>query len=217
MKKIITIKKILSLLSKETKKFSPTLIETIIQKYGKNPFIILICCLLSLRSKDVVTIPISQNLLKKAKTPQQILKLSLSQIEKIIFKIGFYRNKAKVLHKVSKEILDRFNNKVPANIEQLLKLHGVGRKTANLVMGLAYNIPSICVDIHVHRISNRLGIIKTKTPEQTEIELKKIIPKKYWIIWNGLLVKWGQNICISIKPKCNQCAIEKLCNKVIKK
>lgn len=213
--KISRIEKVLNILSKETKKFSETLIATIIKEYGKDPFIILICCLLSLRSKDIVTIHVCRDLLKKAKTPKQILDLKLSQLENIIFKIGFYKNKSKVLHNVSKAILHSHNGKVPTILEKLLNLPGVGRKTANLVMGMAYDVPAICVDVHVHRISNRLGLVKTKTPEQTETELKNIIPKKHWIEWNNVIVKWGQNICTPISPKCNRCAINHLCDKIL--
>ncbi|MBD3231901.1 endonuclease III [Candidatus Dependentiae bacterium] len=209
-----SIKKIIKILKQETKDFSPTLIEQIIKKYGKNPFLILICCLLSLRSKDIVTINVCHTLLKIAKTPQEILSLSQDELEKIIFKIGFHKNKAEVLHQVSHGILNRYNGKVPANRESLLKLPGVGQKTANLVLGVAYRVPSICVDIHVHRISNRLGLVGTKNPEETETTLKKIVPQNYWIEFNELLVKWGQNICTPTSPWCSKCAIKKFCKRI---
>lgn len=210
----MTIKKIINILSTQTKNFSPTLMEVIVDQFGKDPFIILICCLLSLRSKDIVTEQICKKLLKIAKTPQKILEIPPSKLEKIIYKIGFYKNKAKVLHKVSQQILDKYKGKVPRQEKELLNLPGVGRKTTNLVMGVAFGIPSICVDIHVHRISNRLGLVKSKTPEETEIALKKILEKKYWTEWNNLLVKWGQNICTPISPWCSKCAINKFCKKV---
>ncbi|MBD3273456.1 endonuclease III [Candidatus Dependentiae bacterium] len=210
----MAIEKIIKILRKETKNFNPTLIKQIIIKHNKDPFLILICCLLSLRSKDIVTINVCNDLIKKAQTPKEILNIPLRELEKIIFKIGFYKNKAKVLHKVSKEIIEKYDGKVPKTEIELLELPGVGRKTANLVLGLAFNKPAICVDIHVHRISNRLGIIKTKTPEKTEFALKKIIPKKYWIEWNDLLVRWGQNICTPISPKCSQCKIKKYCKQI---
>ncbi len=146
--------------------------------------------------------------------PKDILEIPLSNLEKIIFKIGFYKNKAKVLHKVSSFLIEKYNGQVPKTEKKLLNLPGVGRKTANLVLGLAFDIPAICVDIHVHRISNRLGIIKTKTPEQTEIELQKILPKNYWILWNDLIVKHGQNICTPQSPKCSICKIKEYCNQV---
>jgi endonuclease-3 len=210
----MTIKKIIENLTVETKNFTPTLITQITKNYGQDPFLILICCLLSLRSKDIVTIHVCNNLLKIAKTPQDILNINLQELEKIIFKIGFYKNKAQVLHKVSKILLEKYNGHVPNTEKELLSLPGVGRKTANLVMGLAFNNPAICVDIHVHRISNRLGLIKTKTPEQTEFALQKILPQKYWILYNDLIVKHGQNICTPISPWCSKCAINKFCKKI---
>jgi endonuclease III len=209
-----TIKKIIDILNIKIKDYSPTLITTIIKEYGKDPFLVLICCLLSLRAKDIVTIHVCKDLLKIAKTPQQILDTPTTKLEKIIYKIGFYKNKAKVLHQVCNQLINKHQGKVPANLKDLLNLSGVGRKTANLVMGLAYDKPAICVDIHVHRISNRLGLVETKTAEQTESELEKILPKKYWITWNDLLVKLGQNICSPISPWCSKCVIKKFCKQV---
>ena len=152
---------------------------------------------------------------KIAQTPQEILKLSKPTLEKILFKSGFYKNKTKVIHNVSNIIIKKYNGKVPKTFDELISIKGIGHKTANLVLGLAFNIPSICVDTHVHRISNRLGLIKTKTPIETEFALQKILPKKYWVTWNELLVVWGQNICKPRNPKCKQCKINKLCKKVI--
>ena len=215
------IKKIIDILKKKTKDFTPTLIKQIIKDHDKNPFLILICCLLSLRSKDTVTIHVCNDLLKIAKTPQEILNIPLQQseetfnvLEKIIFKIGFYRNKAKVLHQVSKVILEKYNGKVPKTENELLALPGVGRKTANLVLGMAFDQPAICVDIHVHRISNRLGLIKTKSPEETELALKKLLPQEDWTEWNDLIVRWGQNICTPVSPWCSKCAIKKYCKQI---
>ncbi len=210
----MTIKKIIDDLTLETKNFTPTLITQIIKNYGQDPFLILICCLLSLRSKDTVTIHVCNDLLKIAKTPKEILAIPTDKLEKIIFKIGFYKNKAKTLHKVCKYLLEKYDGKVPQVEAKLLNLPGVGRKTANLVLGLAFERPAICVDIHVHRISNRLGLIKTKTPEETELALQKIIDKKYWIIFNDLLVKHGQNICTPTSPWCSKCKIKDLCKQV---
>lgn len=210
----MTTKKIINILTAQTKNFSPTVIDFIIKKYGKNPFLILIAGLLSVRAKDIVTIEVCKTLFKIAKTPNQILDIPQNKLEKIIYKIGFYKNKAKVLHKVCGKTLSEFKGKVPQKEEDLLKLPGVGRKVANLVLSMAYDIPSVCVDVHVHRISNRLGLIKTKTVEETEIELKKILPQKYWSLWNNLLVKWGQNICTPISPWCGKCAIRKFCKRV---
>lgn len=210
----MNIEKIIKILRVETKNFTPTLITQILETEKKDPYIILICCLLSLRSKDSVTIHVCNDLLKLAKTPQEILNIPLEKLEKIIFKIGFYKNKAKVLHKVSNALLQNYGGIVPNTEEELLKLPGVGRKTANLVLGMAFGQPAICVDIHVHRISNRLGLIKTKNPDETEIELQKILEKKYWTEWNDLVVRWGQNMCTPTSPKCSQCAIKKYCKQV---
>jgi endonuclease III len=210
----MTTKKIIDILTAQTKNFSPTLIESIIKEFGKDPFLILIACLLSLRAKDNVTIKVCRTLFEIAKTPEQILDIPKNKLEKIIYGIGFYRNKAKTLHEVSENILSIHKGKVPQTEESLLKLPGVGRKTATLVMSMAYGVPSICVDVHVHRISNRLGIIKTKSPEETEVALKKILPRKYWSKWNNLLVKWGQNICTPVSPWCSKCAIKKFCKRV---
>lgn len=217
MKNIIAIKKIkkiISLLKANTKNFAPTLVDYVIKKYGKDPYLILISCILSLRAKDTVTIHICDDLFSIAKTPQDIINLKQDKLEKIIYKSGFYKTKAKNIINITKIILEKYNNIVPNNKKDLLDMPGVGIKTANLVLGQAYNIPAICVDTHVHRISNRLGLIKTKTPEYTEIALQEIVPEEYWTDLNNLLVKWGQNICTPMSPKCSICKINKFCDKV---
>jgi len=214
MKKEQLIQKIVAQLGRETKPFVEPLVDIIIKEYGKDPYLILISCLLSLRAKDVVTIHVCRDLFAVAKTPEHMLALTQHQLEKIIHKIGFYKNKAQVLRHVSQVLLDTFDGQVPKTREALLSIKGVGPKTASLVLGLAYGKPSVCVDVHVHRISNRLGLIQTKTPEQTEEVLEKLLPKKYWIIWNKLLVMWGQNVCAPVSPKCSQCAIKYLCKRV---
>lgn len=208
------INKFIKILEKNINNFQPPLVEQIIKEYSKNPFLILISCLLSLRSKDSITIHICRKLFSIAKTPKEILELQQNELEKLIYKIGFYKNKSKVLLEVSNIILQKFNGKVPNTMEKLLSIKGVGRKTANLVLGLAFDVPSIIVDIHVHRISNRMGIIQTKDTLQSELELQKILPKKYWTEWNKLLVMWGQNICRPISPKCSKCALNKICKKI---
>jgi len=209
-------KQIIHLLIKHTKQFDAPLINKIIKEYGKKPFLILVGCLLSLRAKDIFTIHVCRNLFKKAKTPQELLSIDSSELEKIIFKIGFYKNKAKALHQVSRTIIDKYGGKVPKSKNELLKIKGIGQKTANLVVGLAFDTPAICVDTHVHRISNRLGIIKTKNVDESEAALEKIIPKKFWIEWNRLLVIWGQNVCTPRAPKCRRCAINRLCDYFVK-
>lgn len=176
----------------------------IIEKFGKDPFLLLISCLLSLRTRDTVTLPISLKLFEVSRTPQEMLNMSLSELESLIYPVGFYKRKAIQIKQISAILIDNYNGSVPNSEDALLALPGVGIKTANLVLGMAFDIPAICVDIHVHRISNRLGLVATKTPEQTEKELKKILPQKYWIEWNKLLVMWGQNVCNKSK-ECELC------------
>ena len=190
------------------------MVSSLIDQFGQDPFLVLISCLLSLRTKDTVTLPICIRLFAQAKTPQEFLKIPQTQLQKLIYSVGFYRRKAAVLHAVCQQIIDEFNGKVPKPREKLLSLPGVGRKTANLVLGEGFGIPAICVDTHVHRISNRLGLVKTSTPAQTEAALEKILPKEYWIEWNQLLVMWGQNICVPISPYCSRCPVFDLCKRV---
>lgn len=204
---------IVKILEHEVQKFKTPAIGEIQEKF-KDPFKVLVSCILSLRTKDEVTREASKRLFEKVNTPKDILKLTEKQIEKIIYPVGFYRRKAKVLKQIAKILLDKFNGKVPDSLEELLLLPGVGRKTANLVLTVGYNKYGICVDTHVHRIVNRLGYVKTNTPEQTEKELRKKLPKKYWIRFNDLLVTWGQNVCTPVSPKCSICLIERYCDKI---
>ncbi|HSW74198.1 MAG TPA: endonuclease III [Candidatus Limnocylindria bacterium] len=206
--------KIIGILRQATHGMVEPASNQIVARYGRDPFLVLISCLLSLRTKDTVSLPASLNLFERARTPQELLKLPLQTIEKIIYKTGFYRAKARTLHKVSAQLIHDFGGTVPQTEAELLSLPGVGRKTANLVLGVAFQIPAICVDTHVHRISNRLGLVTTTTPEQTEIALKKLLPPDYWTEYNRLLVMWGQNICAPLSPWCSRCAIADLCPKV---
>lgn len=185
----------------------------IVERYGRDPYLVLISCLLSLRTKDTVSLPASCRLFHYARTPEQMLALSQATIQKLIYPTGFYRNKSRLLHHVSADLIERFGGKVPSSEEDLLSIKGVGRKTMNLVRGVGFGIPAICVDTHVHRISNRLGLVKTKTVDETEQELKKILPKEYWAEYNHLLVLWGQNICVPISPYCSKCPIFDLCER----
>jgi len=178
-----------------------------------DPYLVLVSCILSLRTKDKTTIEASKRLFKVASKPASMIKLSKGRLEKLIYPVGFFRNKAKNILELSRRILKEYYGKVPDNQEDLLKLRGVGRKTANLVLGLGFNIPAICVDTHVHRISNRLGWVKTKSPEESEEELKKIIPKGLWIDLNTLLVGFGQNLCKPVSPFCSKCFIYKFCRR----
>ena len=181
---------------------------------SKDPYQILVSCLLSLRTKDQVTHQASHRLFQLATTPQQMVRLSREKIRKAIYPVGFYKTKARTVQGVSRDILDRFGGKVPDTLEELLSLKGVGRKTANLVVTLGFHKPGICVDTHVHRISNRLGLVRTKTPEKTEEALRRTLPPQYWIEWNDLLVSFGQNLCKPISPLCSQCPIERYCPRI---
>ena len=208
MQKIL---KTINLIEKQVKKFRiPSVTEV---SYRKDPYQILISCILSLRTKDKTTTVASRRLFRVAASPKTMVKLSPRRLQDLIYPVGFYRNKAKVILGISRKILKDFMGRVPNQIEDLLKLKGVGRKTANLVLGLGYNIPAICVDTHVHRISNRLGWVRTKTPEQTEYALQKIVPKKSWIDLNTALVTFGQNICLPISPWCNRCSVYNFCER----
>ena len=181
----------------------------------KNPYLVLIACILSLRTNDKTTYPATLRMLELAKTPKEMKNVSVEDLSKAIYPVGFYENKARQIIELSKTIDEELGGKVPGEIEDLIKFKGVGRKTANLVLSLGLNKPAICVDVHVHRIFNRLGYIKTKTPEETEFALREKLPQKYWIDINTLLVTHGQNVCKPIKPKCSECPIARYCAKII--
>lgn len=181
----------------------------------KNPYLVLIACILSLRTNDKTTYPATLRMLELAKTPKEMKNVSVEDLSKAIYPVGFYDNKARQIIELSKTIDEELGGKVPGEIEDLIKFKGVGRKTANLVLSLGFNKPAICVDVHVHRIFNRLGYIKTKTPEETEFALREKLPQKYWIDINTLLVTHGQNVCKPIKPKCSECPIARYCAKII--
>ena len=177
----------------------------------KDSYKVLISCIISLRTKDEVTDKASKKLFEKADTPFKMVNLTPEEISKLIYPSGFYRRKGFQIWKISKILIDKYNGQVPCDIEELLKLNGVGRKTANLVLSVGCGKPAICVDTHVHRISNRLGWVGTDNPTQTEFELMDIIPKEYWSKINNLFVLHGKNICKPIKPLCNKCPIKKFC------
>jgi endonuclease-3 len=179
-----------------------------------DPFKILIACLLSLRSRDETTERISQELFKIVDTPKKMIDLPLGRLEGIIYSTGHYHKKALILKNVSKELIDRFNSEVPSTKEELISIKGIGPKTANIVLNFAFNKVVIPVDTHCHRIPNRLGWIKTKNPEQTEKELEKILPKKYWLEFNGLFVLFGRTICTPISPFCSKCPISRSCLRI---
>ena len=181
----------------------------------KDPYLVLIACILSLRTNDKTTYPATLRMLRLAKTPQEMMLVDVETLANTIYPVGFYKNKASQIIELSKIIVEKYNGKIPKSIDELCKFKGVGRKTANLVMSLGFNEPAICVDVHVHRIFNRLGYIETKTPEETEFKLREILPVKYWIPINTLLVTHGQNVCKAIKPQCDKCPINPYCNKLL--
>ena len=188
--------------------------EPIVGHYRADPFTTLISCLLSLRTKDETTRGASERLFRLARTPQRMLHLSTRTIERAIYPVGFYHTKARTIRSVCRTLLDRYGGSVPDDLEELLTIKGVGRKTANLVITLAFEKDGICVDTHVHRISNRWGYVKTKTPEHTEMALRRILPRRYWRIYNDLLVTFGQHLCHPTSPWCSRCPVERLCAKV---
>ena len=187
---------------------------TLMAETYESPFRVLISCILSLRTQDSTTAQASHRFFALADTPQKMVKLSIKTIQKAIFPVGFYRTKAKVIREICRVLLRDYAGKVPDDIDELLKLKGVGRKTANLVVTLGYKKPGICVDTHVHRISNRWGYVKTTTPEKTEFALREKLPKQYWIEYNDLLVSFGQHLCRPISPVCSRCPVRKYCDRV---
>ena len=180
----------------------------------RDPYRILVSCLLSLRTKDEVTIPATERLFSLADTPGKMVKLKERTVAKVIYPVGFYNVKAGRILEISRTLIKKFDSTVPDDIDTLLTLKGVGRKTANLVVSLGYGKPGLCVDTHVHRISNRLGLVKTRTPHETEFALRKILPQRYWMPFNNILVRHGQKVCRPISPLCSRCMIGRYCRKV---
>ena len=213
---IIQFDEIFRLLKKGLKRYeTPVLSRSKWEEIIHTPYTTLISCILSLRTKDEVTDQASIRLLKKYNTPQKIIKLPTQKIQSIIYPVGFYKTKAKRIKELSKTLIERYNGNVPENFNDLLKLKGVGRKTANIVMVYGHRKKGFLpIDTHCHRIPNRLGWINTKTPEQTEKELRKNLPEKYWDDFNHLFVKFGQTICVPISPFCSKCPINKFCKKI---
>lgn len=202
------------IVKREIRQWQEPVVGVVARLSARDPFRILISCLLSLRTKDKTTSEASARLFALAHTPAGLLKLPLKKIERAIYPVGFYRTKAKSIHAICRRLLDVYRGTVPDSIEELVTLSGVGRKTANLVVTVGYKKPGICVDIHVHRISNRWGYVKTKTPEETEQALREKLPKPYWITFNDLLVPYGQNLCQPISPLCSRCKLAEYCDRV---
>lgn len=179
-----------------------------------DPFRILVGCLISARTRDEVTEAACTRLFQRIKDPQGLLELTPRQLEKVIYPVAFYRNKAKALKSLSSDLIERFDGQVPETLEELLTLQGVGRKTANLTLILAFDGMGICVDTHVHRIANRWGYVETTTPDQTEAALREKLPKKYWKRINEWLVGFGQTVCKPLSPLCSQCPVDKHCPRI---
>jgi endonuclease-3 len=207
------IHKSIRILRREVPKWETPIVTLMAETY-RSPFRVLISCILSLRTQDGTTAQASHRLFALADTPEKMLRLSEQKIAKTIYPVGFYRTKAKVIREICRTLIRDYGGKVPDEIDELLKFKGVGRKTANLVVTLGYQKAGICVDTHVHRISNRWGYIKTKDPKETEFALRDKLPKQYWIEYNDLLVSFGQHLCRPISPLCSQCPVEKYCQKV---
>ncbi len=201
------------LLKQEVRRWKEPVVG-VVAKASCDPFQILISTILSLRTRDQTTAEASERLFQLATSPAVMGKLSARRIERAIYPVGFYRTKARHIREICRDLLGRYQGHVPDNIPELLTLNGVGRKTANLVVTLGFRKPGICVDIHVHRISNRWGYIRTRSPAESEQALRDKLPKVYWIAYNDLLVPFGQNICTPISPRCSECKLRRYCDRV---
>jgi endonuclease III len=204
----------LRIVKREIRQWEEPVVGVVARMSARDPFRILISCLLSLRTKDKTTSEASARLFALAHTPAALLKLPLKTIERAIYPVGFYRTKAKSIHAICRRLQEVYGGTVPDSIDELGTLSGVGRKTANLVVTVAYQKPGICVDIHVHRITNRWGYVKTKTPEETEEALRETLPNRYWITFNDLLVPYGQHVCQPVSPFCSRCKLIEYCDRV---
>jgi len=206
------IDKVFKLVERQVKGKEPYVSLLSLKK--RDPFKILIATVLSARTKDNITKESCKKLFKLVKSPRDLIKISEEEIEKLIYPVGFYKQKAKYLKRIAEVLVKKYDGRVPDSIEELMKLPGVGRKTANLVVVLGFNKYGICVDTHVHRIVNRWGYVNTKKPEETEFALRKKLPKRYWKVINTLLVAFGQTVCLPTFPKCSFCELNKFCPKI---
>jgi len=204
----------LRIVKREIRQWEEPVLGVVARESNRDPFRILMSCLLSLRTKDKTTREASARLFALAHQPATMLTLPLRKIERTIYPVGFYRTKAKSIHAICRRILDVYGGTVPDSIEELVTLSGVGRKTANLVVTVGYGKPGICVDVHVHRISNRWGYVRTKTPEETEQALRRKLPSPHWITFNDLLVPYGQHLCQPVSPFCSKCKLIEYCDRV---
>jgi endonuclease III len=209
----VDIDSIYGILKKEVLNYKVPVVD-LIEIQTKDPFKVLVTTILSARTKDETTTQVAKRLFEKIRSHADFDKFSTKEIEQLIYPAGFYKNKAKFLKDLPKAINEKFNGRIPDTVDELVQLPGVGRKTANLVVAIAFNKPAVCVDIHVHRIMNRLGYVKTKNPFETEMALRKKLPVKYWTTFNSIFVAFGQNLCRPINPFCSRCPIYSLCNRV---
>ncbi|MGH7923946.1 MAG: endonuclease III domain-containing protein [Candidatus Binatus sp.] len=207
------VSRALAVLRREAPSWNAPIVSFIAVQH-RDPFRTLISCILSLRTKDGTTAAASSRLFARAHTPGAMLALSAKSLERFIFPVGFYRTKARVIRGICRDLIEKFDGRVPDEIDALLTLKGVGRKTANLVVTEAYAKPGICVDTHVHRISNRWGLVRTKTPDKTELALRAVLPARHWLEYNGILVAFGQTICHPTSPWCSRCKIAQLCPRI---
>ncbi len=207
------IHSIMSILAEDIRKWQVPIV-TLIAQENRSPFKVLISTILSLRTKDETTREASNRLFLLGDTPEELLKLTAREIEQAIYPVGFYREKSRNILGVCRELIKSYNGEVPSEIDKLIRMRGVGRKTANLVVTLGYGKPGICVDTHVHRITNRWGYLKTKTPDRTEMVLRDKLPSEYWLVINDYLVTYGQNLCRPISPFCSNCRIRGFCDRV---
>ena len=179
-----------------------------------DPFLVLIGCLLSLRTKDETTEKAMERLMERARTPRELLSIPTGEVEKIIYPVGFYKVKSRLIKEISRTVIEKYHNVVPDTLDELLTIKGVGRKTANIVITEGFGLPGIAVDTHVHRISNRLGAVRTRTPNETEMVLRERLPQEYWRVYNPLLVTHGRRTCAPLSPWCSKCAVFNLCKRV---
>ena len=209
-----TLNKTLSILRKEIKKWKVPAVGVVAERAIDRPFETLVSTILSLRTKDAVTEVASHRLLARAPNPQTLVSLPVQEIEQLIFPVGFYHTKAKHLKETCQVLLKSYSGSVPRSMDELLKLPGVGRKTANLVLTVGFGDYGICVDTHVHRISNIWGFVRTKTPEETEFALRSKLPRRHWKTYNDILVTFGQNLCVPVSPWCSKCPVAKYCPRI---
>ncbi|HUI90660.1 MAG TPA: endonuclease III [Chitinivibrionales bacterium] len=212
-KKNVNIRAVYSILKREFAKYRVPVVD-LIEMQTDDPFKVLVTTILSARTKDETTTQASRRLFAKVKKLSDFVKISKHDIEKLIFPVGFYRTKAKHLKELPGAIKTLFSGAIPDSVDELIKLPGVGRKTANLVVAVAFHKPAVCVDVHVHRICNRLGYVKTKTPFETEMKLREVLPVELWMMFNSYLVSFGQHLCYPVNPRCDICPVARYCNRV---